>query len=57
MFQIWKDVRIFFSLISHGEEVSLVERGDFHNFTVMDEAVNDVVPSEDLDSDDDISQS
>uniref|UniRef100_M1DUM8 Uncharacterized protein n=1 Tax=Solanum tuberosum TaxID=4113 RepID=M1DUM8_SOLTU len=39
------------------QKVPRVEKGDFQHFTFMDEAVNGLVPSEDLDSDVDTSDS
>ncbi|KAH0748099.1 hypothetical protein KY290_027331 [Solanum tuberosum] len=56
MVQIWKAVRIIFTCIAPRQEVTRVKRGDFQHFTFMDEAVNGLVPPEDLDSDDDTSQ-
>uniref|UniRef100_M1DM49 Uncharacterized protein n=1 Tax=Solanum tuberosum TaxID=4113 RepID=M1DM49_SOLTU len=57
MVRIWKTLKIVFTCVAPGQEISRVEIGYFQHITFMDEVVKGMAPSEDLDSDDDTSQS
>uniref|UniRef100_M1DYY0 Uncharacterized protein n=1 Tax=Solanum tuberosum TaxID=4113 RepID=M1DYY0_SOLTU len=53
--RIWKTMNIIFTYVALRQEIPGIEKGDFQHFSFMDEAVNGLVPPEELDSDDDTS--
>uniref|UniRef100_M0ZQZ4 Uncharacterized protein n=1 Tax=Solanum tuberosum TaxID=4113 RepID=M0ZQZ4_SOLTU len=55
MVRMWKALKIMFTCVAPGQEIPIVQKGDFRHFSCMDEAVKKLVPPEDLDSDDDTS--
>uniref|UniRef100_M1DZF2 Uncharacterized protein n=1 Tax=Solanum tuberosum TaxID=4113 RepID=M1DZF2_SOLTU len=57
MVQISKDVRTIFTFIAPNQELPLIKKGDFKNFTFMDAAATSLVLPEDLCSDVDTAQS
>uniref|UniRef100_M1DPH2 Uncharacterized protein n=1 Tax=Solanum tuberosum TaxID=4113 RepID=M1DPH2_SOLTU len=57
MVRIWKTMRTIFTCVAPGQELPWVEKGNFKNFTFLDEAVTGLVPPKDLCSDVDTSQS
>ncbi|KAH0686133.1 hypothetical protein KY289_016889 [Solanum tuberosum] len=57
LFRIWKAVKIMFTCVTTGQEIPIVDKGDFRQFSCQEEAMTGMVPPDNLDSDDDTSLS